>query len=569
MIPQDLNLKPVEVVNSKSGPPTLKIGDTWVHDPEDPIEKAEQWIQGLRYVPHSLIVLWGMGLGYEIRALLKRMQPIDKLLIIEPREDVFQLFKEHNQDLSKYRLYRVKDWVEFKNAFMVIGDWKYITVASIPSYLELYPREHEEFIELMNRELNNLQSDVNTTNFFCKRWQENLFKNLKHVGNSGRLSRSIGKYLGPAIIVSAGPSLENNIHLLEKAKGKALIIATQTTNRVFESMDIKPDLIFSFDGGYDNYYEHFQDVVLDVPLVYDLTLYWKVLPEWKGKHSLMLVHPANRWVEDKLECRLGGFMAGPSISNTMLDIAIQLGANPIIFIGQDLAYSGGRFHASGTHRNEIWDSGIPIERSLVEIDGQDGSRVISDKSMIAYLHWFEEIYRLSYKDKGTKLINSTEGGADIKCMENMSFQEAIDKYCRSEPDIQELVDSITEKPKWNTEGLYSYLKECREKLRMLEPSLQRAIHLSTELIVEVSKRNTNYGSMKHVLKELSEIDERVDKFRFYLDPLHYVIRPGLDSLERCVDTKKREAVLTAKETYRRYKTMMDAMEFVNPLMEEF
>ena len=84
----------------------------------------------------------------------------------------------------------------------------------------------------------------------------------------------------------------------------------------------------------------------------------------------MLVHPANRWLEERLEQTLTGFKTGPSISNTLVDIAIRLGADPILIIGQDLAYTGGRFHAPGTHKSETWDSGIPPERQLIEVLGR-------------------------------------------------------------------------------------------------------------------------------------------------------------------------------------------------------
>jgi len=42
--------------------------------------------------------------------------------------------------------------------------------------------------------------------------------------------------------------------------------------------------------------------------------------------------------------------SGGSVATTILDIAIKMGGNPIILVGQDLAYVDGKNHAQyGSH----------------------------------------------------------------------------------------------------------------------------------------------------------------------------------------------------------------------------
>jgi len=48
-------------------------------------------------------------------------------------------------------------------------------------------------------------------------------------------------------IVSAGPSLRKNMHLLREAKDKAIIIATQTMLRPLIDMGIEPHYVTSLD----------------------------------------------------------------------------------------------------------------------------------------------------------------------------------------------------------------------------------------------------------------------------------------------------------------------------------
>lgn len=52
----------------------------------------------------------------------------------------------------------------------------------------------------------------------------------------------------PAIVVSAGPSLNNNIMELKKAVGKAFIIAVDTAVKPLVKAGIIPDMFAMLDG---------------------------------------------------------------------------------------------------------------------------------------------------------------------------------------------------------------------------------------------------------------------------------------------------------------------------------
>ena len=62
----------------------------------------------------------------------------------------------------------------------------------------------------------------------------------------------------PAIIVSAGPSLEKNCHLLRKAKGRALIIAVDVVVPTLLPAGILPDLVVALEAN-RKLYLAFQD----------------------------------------------------------------------------------------------------------------------------------------------------------------------------------------------------------------------------------------------------------------------------------------------------------------------
>src|SRR4029077_7104896 len=65
---------------------------------------------------------------------------------------------------------------------------------------------------------------------------------------SPSLSRLKDHYSGkPAIIVSAGPSLRKNKHLLKDARGKSVIIAVQTTLQPLLEIGVEPQFVTSLD----------------------------------------------------------------------------------------------------------------------------------------------------------------------------------------------------------------------------------------------------------------------------------------------------------------------------------
>src|SRR5690606_1954035 len=86
----------------------------------------------------------------------------------------------------------------------------------------------------------------------------------------------------PGIIVSAGPSLEQNVHLLSSAKGRALIIAAGSTINPLLKRAIEPDILVSFDSGQGNY-RHFENLRMPhLPLVYVPTIYPRIVEEYVG-----------------------------------------------------------------------------------------------------------------------------------------------------------------------------------------------------------------------------------------------------------------------------------------------
>src|SRR5205823_4255217 len=92
------------------------------------------------------------------------------------------------------------------------------------------------------------RTGLNTLIANGRRTAENITRNIGWYVASPSLARLKDRFKrSPAIIVSAGPSLRKNKHLLKDAAGKAVIVAVQTTLQPLLEMGIRPHFVTSLD----------------------------------------------------------------------------------------------------------------------------------------------------------------------------------------------------------------------------------------------------------------------------------------------------------------------------------
>jgi hypothetical protein len=244
----------------------------------------------------------------------------------------------------------------------------------------------------------------------------------------------------PAIIVSAGPSLRKNIHELADVKGRAVMIAVQTTYKVLRQRGIVPDFVVSLD-----YHEmsrrYFEGVEPSeaVHLVAEPKASWHVIDAFRGPVSLLDNPFARQLLGDEMAGR-DGLAPGATVAHLAFYLARYAGCDPIIFIGQDLAYTGHVYYAPGvemhqTWRSEInrfntmemkeWERLVRTRQMLRKVKDAEGRELYTDDLLFTYLEQFE-------KDFGgcpAKLVNATEGGVHIRGTESMTLRAALDRFC--------------------------------------------------------------------------------------------------------------------------------------------
>ena len=566
----------VEQVEAKNGESSLRAitaqgRKVYLHSIYDPHQEAEDWAAAQKLRSNSVVVLFGLGLGYHLRALLNHPDSPAHVFVIEPNQQVITLVRQQTSSrdlLDDERVHVATDWLGFKHYYLSFATpWDNLFFCKIPAYSEVYRPEYLRFIEKLQREIMSLRSNLCTLLHFSGSWQKNFLKNLRYLNESAPVAPIFGQFSGkPVIIVSAGPSLMKNVDQLRQAKGKALIISVGTAARLLLHHGIKPDFVISFDGGVGNYEQHFRDLHLpDVPLIYDPAVHYKIVEEYAGPKAMMLVHVGDRWLERCLSQPIGFLRVGHSIANTAFDLAYRLGGDPIILVGQDIAYTDQKSHAAHTHGDDLELNLKPADTEILWVEGVEGDAVASDRKMITYLHWFEETIEALGEER--TVVDATEGGAKIKGAKVIPLSEVLDSFCSQDlsTQLQALQDTLFAPAPYRLDSLLSHLKSCRNTIRSLVPHCRKGERLSKRLIGHYSA--DQQCNVDDTLRKLSGVDKRLKKGKREYELIHYLLT-GVELLKRKPLGESDDGIQISQRSLELYSGLRRAFEFALPLIGE-
>lgn len=507
----------------RRGLPALKIVDEsgafYLNSVYDPVAEAERLIaaetSGKEF---NVVVQIGLGLGYTLDALLAHVDDNTTLVVVEPHMQVLRLALQA-RDLSSL--------LDHPRIVWSVGDEVGTAVVKIMAELSLLKligwvplvsaathRLHKTYIDEL---INKLSSEVSgqrlskaTELVASELFLKNSFINLPQaLGAPGVLHLYRAWDGKPAVIVSAGPSLEKQLDLLRAHQDKILLIAVGAAWKSLRAADIEPHMVVTVDPFPDNY-PHFEG--LDARrewLITDFACNTDVVSTFKGRKIFCHSTPQKEALFRAIYGEWGLLLTGGSVANSALSLALTMGASPIILVGQDLAYTGGISHATGhTGKHTLADAIAANPADFTEVPGYaDAEPVLTNTQMDAYRRWFE---RVIGEIEADRVINATEGGARIAGALERPFAEVLDQYAEAAITLDKLWPAKHANQAVSIKRIKANLAKIEKKIGTMQALANDAVAVMNTL-VERADRGADCAELERQYNSLARKMGRQDR----------------------------------------------------------
>jgi len=464
------------IVPAKSGDVTVAVpsagGQIFLHSRHRPIDEARRLIDSVDLNDKMLIAVHGFALGYHVEELFRRASPEAILLIFEPDLKLIHTAfaaRDFSELMRSRRVFFVTRADRSALMMRIQGNQALacLGVASVthgPS-VQVQPAFHHTTAAMLEDVLAYCRTSINTLVLNGRRTCENIAANIPWYIRCRGINDLKNAHAGmPAIIVSAGPSLRKNMHLLKEAKDKAIIIATQTTLRPLLDMDVEPHYVTSLD--YHDICTRFFEKLpakLSTTLVAEPKASSRMFGLFTGPIRLLGNDFADKLLTPQ-SLEKDRLRAGATVAHLAFYLAEYLACDPIVFVGQDLGFSDGLAYTPGTSYEDVWRPELsrfctvemkqwehiarerPILRKIPDVTGQP---MYTEQRLFSYLQQFERDFAASK----ARVIDASEGGALKHGATVMTLAQALQQMSGTAaptaafvgpavPDVSSAIDAL-------------------------------------------------------------------------------------------------------------------------------
>ncbi|MBN2325464.1 MAG: motility associated factor glycosyltransferase family protein [Spirochaetes bacterium] len=530
-----------------------------LHSRTDPQKEAARWARGNTDGEEQIVFLFGLGAGYHVDALLKMNKAL-RIVAFEPSAGIFEAALK-NRDLTGL--------IESGRVHIVLGDeavfedqalsdpgFTKIKFLTLPPYRTLFSSSYElrrsQYISWLNRR----QINTATIKRFDRLWTSNTFRNAAYFFSLPGIEALKDKFTGlPAIVLCAGPTLANDIKVLQKIHDDAVVFAVDTALRPVVRRGIVPDFVVSVDPQWVNSFVLISDPWIDrdeseLPmLICDPAVYPSTLKKYNGVKIVSSSVFAPGSIIERFSGRKGTIAAGGSVAVAAYDLARLCGADPIVMLGLDLSYSSSRTHLTGSF-HEIYvlskadrfeTAGTQMTRYIqgggpFRVEDKYGKPVLTDRRMMLYRAWFENQARApAHGGKKPLVVNGSSGGLHIEGMKDMpivDFMKEIKKSGKMKKDGIESLKKQLQIAPVDTEKIRSFLRflgTLGSGIETVDTLASRGLSL-----VDSTGRDRTVGQgLARIAPALDEIDRKILSDRDAVNLLSMVMQtPIVDILRK-------------------------------------
>lgn len=502
----------IEVTYNDKGYPICRYhqgGTSFLITSESPAEEAEAWGKDIAAQGTGAIFLFGAGFGYSIYELFVHKKPDTLVIVFE--QDIY-LFKAmlHYFDFEPiFQTQKIAFFVGeceyFANAFerLITSintlSCTYPTIAFSLAAQRNFKAQYLKIHKYIFSQLSLLVFYIGNDHYDDMVGFQNILANAKEIMLNPHLSCLKDKYKSyPAFIIANGPSLDKNIQQLKDIQGRGLIISVESAIIPLMKNDIKPDVLTVIERTRASYTCHFQSIDYpdDIALLSLAVVDKNICPSFPGPKALIFrsCEAINIWANEYLGDE-SAIDAGSNVSHLALEIAAYLGADPIVFVGQDLAYgpdSATHSKASVYYEDKGKRARERIETwPIVYVEGNDGTMLPTHELWVDFKKGLERKIAVHTEKV---FLNATEGGAKIEGTTCERLEDVIKRYC-----VKAIPSRVSDLLNENKETIS--LSDRRERIKDFIKSAEKYTQSFRELVLDSITGRLRCREMLRLTKE--------------------------------------------------------------------
>jgi hypothetical protein len=385
-------------------------------------------------------------------------------------------------DTEDYEVYLLKNRTSLYSSTAV-------TLGHIEQYLDLFNEIEKEIVDRKtNHEID----------FSQKIFTKVQLQNVSQMLNSASLLRSAfsGK---TAVIVGGGPSMTEHLTWIKENRDILIVIAVSRITHQLIKHNIIPDFAVSVDPQDNSFIinremmQHYKMVTL----VYSYHICPRIINQWRGK---------SLYLGDRFPWKDEGNIPviGPTVSNSALRLAIEMGCQQIILSGVDLCYSTtGVTHAKGTIEAKL---GPNLGLICEWVDTYSGHKAETPMPLVLAIQSFESEVS-NYHD--IEFINLSKSAAKIGGVKYCAFDEV--EVLGDKINVSDVISSLPILS--DRESMTSYLNSLVVEFESKRKTFGYIIEKLNLIILLVDKMKSA-GDVKVILsctKKMERIEKELNK----------------------------------------------------------
>jgi len=544
---------------------------------------VEMWRERLGKInQYSPVFLFGIGNGAYLKELIADTEESVYIIVYEPSINIFMrlLYEIDLAEAIENRpiafIIEELNEVEYEPVLrkvLALQNMAFLKEEVHPNYREFYLEKIVEKIRALDSYIMSIKIEYNSGARFQRNMVQNVFSNMKYLCEGYHVKQIAGAIPpnGTAILVSAGPSLNKNMHELKNAKNKAFILAVDTVVKPLLKNGIIPDAIVTIDPDKPVELIEMKEAE-EIPIIAPATAQYTLLDHQKKAKKFFYFDgyylPAHIYqINEKV---LPEAASGGSVACSGFSLLYKMGFKTIILAGQDLAYTGNKSYVDGAFQ-EI----MPEEDTadMVMVKGNYEDKLPTELVLKVYLEWFEMYIEGMKKHNDVRVVNATEGGAFIKGTELATLHDIIKETCVKEINYSKIIDGLepdlSEKERKNAlEYLYSIpeqLDKMNGNAEQIRKAYKKILNICKNGRIEEKECEKQLHKIKKLIKKLVDKKELYQLADITLSPMEFIV---LSEYYYKGEDEQKEIQETARKGVLFSEMMMKCFGLMKELAEE-